>query len=262
MIPLQGEKEQLFLEILYNMIQKVVIKQGVVTAVNKDENTCSVLLEDLVYENVPINILNQKGNMVAYPAIETSCNVFFLEAQTNVIQLINFQDTESIVISDNENDFITEIVLGTEEKPIPKINIQVNEININAKNEMNLGTNDTKIPTINISAEKINVNADEINLGSSSAKIPKINISAEKFNISADNTVFNEGSNGGMVISSKISQQLNNSENFENQILSVLKSIVITLAPTGTVPFAPFFAAINPLVPTQPAQIENTKIKQ
>ena len=265
----KGENERLFLEIINNIIQKVCIKQGTITEVNKEENTCSILLEELVYENVPINILNQKSNMVVYPALETSCNVFFLEAQNNVVQLISFQDAESVVFSDNESDFITEIKLGTEEKPIPLIKIKTETFNINSKKEIIIGDEDSSIPDIKIDAETITIKSSkEVKIGSSDSTVPKVNLDVDetnlnssKLNIKSDKTIFNDGTNGGMVIANKVTTQLNNSENVIMQMLTALKTISVP-TPAGPYPFLQFFSAINAPILTQSAQIENTKITQ
>jgi hypothetical protein len=66
---------------------------------------------------------------------------------------------------------------------------------------------------------------------------------------------------GGLVKVSELVDKLNNLENQVNDILTTLKNTTIPLAPSGTYPFAPLYASINNLTPTQIADIENDKVK-
>lgn len=73
--------------------------------------------------------------------------------------------------------------------------------------------------------------------------------------------VWNGGNNGGLVKVIELTQKVNNLETLVNNLLTILKSTVIPLAPSGTYPFGPLYAALNNLTPTQRSDIENTKIK-
>jgi hypothetical protein len=66
---------------------------------------------------------------------------------------------------------------------------------------------------------------------------------------------------GGLVKVSELVDKLNNLENQVNDILTTLKNTTIPLAPSGTYPFAPLYASINNLTPTQISDIENDKVK-
>lgn len=72
---------------------------------------------------------------------------------------------------------------------------------------------------------------------------------------------FNGGENGGLAIVGSLVTKLNNIETKVNTILSTLKSVSITLAPTGVFPFAPIFGSITPLDSTSEKDIENKKVK-
>lgn len=66
---------------------------------------------------------------------------------------------------------------------------------------------------------------------------------------------------GGLVKIEDLVTKLNNLENQINNILTSLKSISVPLAPSGAVPFAPFFASINSLQTTSKSDLENENIK-
>jgi hypothetical protein len=69
------------------------------------------------------------------------------------------------------------------------------------------------------------------------------------------------GDNKGLVKVVELKNKLNALENQLNSVLNVLKTTSIPLAPSGTYPFAPLYASINPLTPTQQTDIENPLIK-
>lgn len=71
---------------------------------------------------------------------------------------------------------------------------------------------------------------------------------------------FNGGGNNGLVNISDLTQKLNNFENKVNELITVLSGISVTLAPSGTFPFAPFFSTVQTLTPTQQSDIEDTKV--
>jgi len=77
-----------------------------------------------------------------------------------------------------------------------------------------------------------------------------------------DGTIqLNDGSFGGLTKVEVLTQKLNNLENLVNNMLNVLNSTIIPLAPSGTYPFAPLYSALNPIAPiTQQSDIENTAI--
>jgi len=70
-----------------------------------------------------------------------------------------------------------------------------------------------------------------------------------------------DGTYGGIPKVIPLTEKINNLENQINNILQVLKTTSIPLAPSGTYPFAPLYSSINPLTPTNQNEIENTKIK-
>lgn len=75
-------------------------------------------------------------------------------------------------------------------------------------------------------------------------------------------TVWLRGStHGGLVKVSELVDKLNNLENQCNDILTTLKNTTIPLAPSGTYPFAPLYASINNLTPTQISDLENENCK-
>ncbi len=78
--------------------------------------------------------------------------------------------------------------------------------------------------------------------------------------ISKDGVVLNGGSVGATK-TDKLVEKINALENNLNSILSVLKGITVVLAPSGTVPFAPFFSTINNLVTSTQAELEDAKLK-
>lgn len=75
-----------------------------------------------------------------------------------------------------------------------------------------------------------------------------------------DSIKFLDGSHGGLVKISDLVTKLNNLEDTVNDLISTLQGIVIPLAPSGTYPFAPEFAGIAPLTPTEVGELENDKI--
>jgi hypothetical protein len=75
-----------------------------------------------------------------------------------------------------------------------------------------------------------------------------------------DKIILMGGDNKGLVKVIELKNKLNAVENQLNNILNVLKSTSIPLAPSGTYPFAPLYTSINTLTPTQQADIENPLI--
>lgn len=72
---------------------------------------------------------------------------------------------------------------------------------------------------------------------------------------------FNNGDNGGLIKIQKALDDVNELKHQLNNILTVLKGINITLAPSGNVPFAPFFAALNNLNDSLKNNWEDTSVK-
>ena len=56
-------------------------------------------------------------------------------------------------------------------------------------------------------------------------------------------------------------KKINNLENQINDILQILKTTTIPLAPSGTYPFAPLYTAVNPIAPV-PAVMPKLKLNQ
>ena len=68
--------------------------------------------------------------------------------------------------------------------------------------------------------------------------------------------------NGGLVKVSELVDKINRVENQVNNILNVLKTTVIPLAPSGTYPFAPLYASILDITPlTQVNDLENKTVQ-
>ena len=73
---------------------------------------------------------------------------------------------------------------------------------------------------------------------------------------------FNDGSFDGLAKVGELVKKFNALENLVNNMLNTLKNTTIPLAPSGTYPFAPLYAAFNDINPiTQQSDIENDKIK-
>lgn len=67
--------------------------------------------------------------------------------------------------------------------------------------------------------------------------------------------------NGGLVKVQDLTSKLNALENKVNSLIIACSSQVVTLAPSGAFPLAPFFTSVSPLTPTQQTEIENLKVK-
>ena len=82
----------------------------------------------------------------------------------------------------------------------------------------------------------------------------------DSINSNVAQITFNNGS-VGMAKTDVLVSKINELETQVNNLLTALRSVVITLAPAGTFPIAPFFSTFNPLTPTQQADIEDKTIK-
>lgn len=78
---------------------------------------------------------------------------------------------------------------------------------------------------------------------------------------SAGEVLLNGDQNKGLVKVVQLVSRMNEIENKVNTILAALQSVVIPLAPSGTYPFAPLFATVDPLVFTVQNDIENPTVK-
>lgn len=77
-----------------------------------------------------------------------------------------------------------------------------------------------------------------------------------------DEIQLNGDNEDGLVKVNDLVTKLNNLENLVNNILTTLKTTTIPLAPSGTYPFAPLYAAFNLIAPiTNKTDIENNKVK-
>jgi hypothetical protein len=86
---------------------------------------------------------------------------------------------------------------------------------------------------------------------------------AESIEITCDNIVYNGGGNGGMVLVKELVKKINALEELTNTLLNTLKTTTIPLAPSGTYPFAPLYASVDPIVPvTVESDLSNDKITQ
>ena len=78
-----------------------------------------------------------------------------------------------------------------------------------------------------------------------------------------DGTILINGDiHDGLVKIAPLVSKINALETLVNNILSVLKTTTIPLAPSGTYPFAPLYSALNDITPiTSKNELENTKVK-
>jgi hypothetical protein len=82
--------------------------------------------------------------------------------------------------------------------------------------------------------------------------------------IVADSTgiVINGGEFGGLAKVQETADKINALEQVVNNLINILSTTVIPLAPSGAYPFAPLYAAVSPILPlTVKTDIENTKVK-
>jgi hypothetical protein len=76
-----------------------------------------------------------------------------------------------------------------------------------------------------------------------------------------DSVQFMDGTYGGLVEVEPLVNKINALENLVNNILNVLKTTTIPLAPSGTYPFAPLYASLTDISPiTDKSDIENTLV--
>lgn len=84
----------------------------------------------------------------------------------------------------------------------------------------------------------------------------------EKVTMKVESFIINDGDNKGLVKLTKLVEKVNALENLLNNVLTTLKATTIPLAPSGSYPFAPLFAAYNNITPiTTESDLENTKVK-
>lgn len=91
--------------------------------------------------------------------------------------------------------------------------------------------------------------------------IPEVSGVAEKIKIKNTKIELNDGNNAGIVKVKELTQKVNKLETQLNQVLTILKTTVIPLAPSGTYPFAPLYSALSDIVLTNQNEIENPDIK-
>ena len=83
----------------------------------------------------------------------------------------------------------------------------------------------------------------------------------DNIKIKCSQITINDGEKGGLINIADLVQKVNNLENKQNDILTILKTITIPLAPSGTYPFNTNFTSVQPLTPTEQGDIEDTKVK-
>lgn len=76
-----------------------------------------------------------------------------------------------------------------------------------------------------------------------------------------DEYILNGFDFGGMVKVIELTEKINNLENKLNDLITACSNQIVTLAPSGTFPLAPYFTSVTPLIQTQQSEIENTIIK-
>lgn len=79
-------------------------RQGTITEVDKDTNTCTVEVETtegqtIQFSDVPLRVLSIESNFIVYPAIGSDCYIGFYGGSTNSPVVIGFQNAESVAIS-------------------------------------------------------------------------------------------------------------------------------------------------------------------
>lgn len=77
------------------------IIQGIILDVDKDNNTCTVEIDEAEYENIPIKVILDDSNFIVYPKIGTYCDVFFQSNNPQAPSILDFQEAESIAIDCN-----------------------------------------------------------------------------------------------------------------------------------------------------------------
>ena len=87
-----------------------------------------------------------------------------------------------------------------------------------------------------------------------------MNVDKTEVKITAGSVVINGGDLGGMVKVEDITKKINAVEARCDTLLSTLQGVIIPLAPTGTVLFAPMFI-MKPLGTTLQSELENIKVK-
>lgn len=80
------------------------------------------------------------------------------------------------------------------------------------------------------------------------SKVSEINLNGKNFD--------------GLVKVQELTDKLNALENKLNDLITACNNQIVTLAPSGTFPLAPFFTSVSPLIPTQQIEIENITVKQ
>jgi WD40 repeat protein len=108
---------------------------------------------------------------------------------------------------------------------------------------------------------KIDGGVDYVLIKASKIDKVMINIGGKSLVVDTNGFVFNGGNHDGLVKIQELTTKLNNLENKFNDLLTAIQGIVVPLAPSGTYPFAPSFAAISPLAQTVQTDIENPDIK-
>ncbi len=124
------------------------------------------------------------------------------------------------------------------------------------------GDADTSIPDVLLCAENDNGLVVFPKVGSTVIVALSIRNTAFVVMYSTTEKVqFMDGTYGGMAKIIELTKKINDLENNQNAILEALKGITVTIpSGGGAVPFAPFFAAINDLIPTKQSDIENDLI--
>jgi hypothetical protein len=88
-----------------------------------------------------------------------------------------------------------------------------------------------------------------------------VKIGDQTLNISINGFVFNEGNFGGIVKLDPLHNRIKAVEDFTNNLLSTLKTVVVPLAPSGTYPFSGVFGSISPITPGSKDDLEDVKVK-
>lgn len=93
------------------------------------------------------------------------------------------------------------------------------------------------------------------------SEIDKIRIDVGQSNLEIkDGEIAVNGGTVGMTKTDKLTEKINALEQRCNDIVTALQGVIITLAPSGTFPLAPYFT-MSPVTTTSQNELEDTKIK-
>lgn len=224
---------EIILNGIYGIVQNSSSRQALITAVDEENDTCTITMESVEYENVPIKSVSMSSNVVGYPAIGSYCNVYFLEGNTQVLRLLDFQDCQKIKITNIPASGSNEAVKVIAEIDISEFSLTLDKLTSNIKESNYTGENETK------------------------------SLSGD-YKLDANNILFNGGNNGGLVLASVIVRELNALKKQFNSLTNGLNAGVIKVPSMtgGVFPLITYTGGAVPVPETIVSDVENPKIKQ